>query len=296
MTRTLGVIVLAAGQGTRMKSALPKVLHRVCGVPMAGHILAAARELEPHRIAVVVGHGSDQVRTALAGEGITFVEQTELLGTADAVRRCREAMAGCDDVMVLNGDSPLIRPELLRELRDARSVSDPFAFVTCHVDDPGRLGRVLRDGNGLVERIVEAADYEGPAGPAEVNAGQYVFDAARLWAGIVQVPKSAKGEYYLTDMVAIAVSGWTPPATIETDAAEALGVDDRVKLAEAERIMRGRILERHMLAGVTIIDPATTYIDAAVQLETDVTVLPNSSLWGTATVATGCVIGPGTTL
>ena len=296
MARTLGVVILAAGQGTRMKSALPKVLHPVCGVPMVAHILAAARELAPASLAVVIGHGGKQVRDTLAAADVTFVQQTELLGTADAVRRCRDAMAGCEDVMVLNGDSPLIGAELLRALRDARSPADPFAFVTCQVSDPGRLGRVVRDGDGLVERIVEAADYEGPGGPAEVNAGQYVFDAARLWAGIIQVPKSAKGEYYLTDMVHIAVSTWTPPVTIDADPSEALGVDDRVKLAEAEQIMRAHILEQHMLEGVTIADPATTYIDANVRIESDVTILPGCALRGETRIATGCIVGPATSL
>lgn len=296
MTRTLGVIVLAAGRGTRMKSALPKVLHPICGVPMAAHVIASARQLEPARLVVVVGHGGDEVRAALGGEDILFVEQTELLGTADAVRRCRDAIGGCEDVMVLNGDSPLVGAELLQELREARAASAPLAFVTCRVAEPGRLGRVLRDSNGLVERIIEAADYEGPDGPAEINAGQYVFDAGRLWSGIIQVPRSANGEYYLTDMVAIAASSGIPPMTVTADPVEVLGVDDRVKLAEAARIMRGRILERHMLAGVTIIDPATTYIDAAVRIERDVTILPNTLMQGATRVASGCSIGPATSL
>ncbi len=296
MSRRLGVIVLAAGQGKRMKSALPKVLHPVCGVPMAGHILTAVRTLAPARIAVVVGHGGRQVREALQAEDLTFVDQTELLGTADAVKRCREAMAGCDDVMVLNGDSPLITAQLLAALRDARTPAAPFAFVSCRVTEPARLGRVLRDSNQQVAGIVEANDYDGPAGPAEINAGQYVFEATHLWSGIAQIPRSASGEYYLTDMVGRAASSGTPPLTLDGDPDEVLGVDDRVRLAQAEGIMRARILERHMLAGVTISDPAATYVDAAVSLEADVTLLPGCALNGRTSVAAGAVIGPGTTL
>lgn len=291
----LGVIVLAAGMGTRMKSALPKVLHPVCGLPMGSHVVAAARALGPARIAVVVGHQAELVRAQLGAPDITFVEQTELLGTADAVRRCEAALAGCERVMVLNGDCPLITPLLLHELDDALARSGAMAFVSCAVDDPGRLGRVVRDAAGAVQAVVEAADYQGPAGPAEINAGQYVFDAAWLWRTLPQVPVSPKGEYYLTHLVGAAAARW-PAATVTAPAADALGVDDRVKLAEAEGIMRARILERHMLAGVTVTDPATTYVDATVQIAQDVTILPGSHLQGTTAVEADAVIGPATIL
>lgn len=291
----LGVIVLAAGMGTRMKSTLPKVLHPVCGEPMAGHVIAAARELAPERLAVVVGHGAGMVRDQLAADDITFVEQAELLGTADAVRRCEAALAGCDRVMVLNGDCPLITSLLLHDLNDALERSGSIAFVSCHVEEPGRLGRVVRDASGTVTAVVEAADYDGPPGPAEINAGQYVFDASWLWRTLPQVPVSPRGERYLTHLIGAAAS-LRPAATVPAAAAEALGVDDRVKLAEAESLMRARILERHMLAGVTITDPANTYIDAAVKLAQDVTILPGSHLHGATSVESGAVIGPASTL
>jgi bifunctional UDP-N-acetylglucosamine pyrophosphorylase/glucosamine-1-phosphate N-acetyltransferase len=296
MSDSLGVIVLAAGQGTRMKSSLPKVLHPVCGEPMAVHVLRAARSLEPAKIAVVVGHGAAQVREALAAPDVTFVDQTELLGTADAVRRCRDAMAGCSSVMVLFGDAPLVTPELLHELRHARGTDGVVAFVSALVDDAGRLGRVQRGADGSPLKIVEAADYEGPDGPAEINAGHCIFDGNWLWTAIEQIPRSAKGEYYLTHLVAAAAEAGKPPRTVNASAAEALGADDRILLAEAERMMRKRILEAHMTAGVTIVDPATTYIDATVRISADVTILPNSYLHGTTSIATGTTIGPGTTL
>ncbi len=291
----LGVVVLAAGMGTRMNSSLHKVLHPVCGVPMAGHVVNAARGLTPGRLVVVTGHQSERVREQLAANDVTFVEQTELLGTADAVGRCRDALAGCDRVMVLNGDCPLITTALLRELRDTLHVSGTMAFVSCPVEDPGRLGRVVRHGDGSVRAVVEAADYTGPAGPAEINAGQYIFNAAWLWRTLPQVPRSAKGEYYLTHLVAAAAAEH-PAATVSADATEALGVDDRVKLAEAEGLMRARILEGWMLDGVTISDPATTYIDATVRLARDVTILPGCHLTGATAIETGAVIGPGSTL
>ncbi len=148
-----GVIVLAAGRGTRMKSALPKVLHPVCGRPMVSHIVRAALAVEPARVAVVVGFGGDQVRAALAAEPVEFVDQPEQLGTADAVARCRDSMAGCNQVMVLNGDSPLVTRDLLIRLLVARAGA-PLAFLSCRVEDPGNLGRVERDSDGNVGRVV----------------------------------------------------------------------------------------------------------------------------------------------
>jgi bifunctional UDP-N-acetylglucosamine pyrophosphorylase/glucosamine-1-phosphate N-acetyltransferase len=291
----LGVIVLAAGAGTRMKSRLHKVLHPVCGVPMGEHVIAVARELSPQVVAVVVGHQGEAVRAAFGAPDVTFVDQTELLGTGDAVRRCEEPLAGCDEVMVLNGDCPLITAELLRDLRAARG-ERPLAFVSCFVEEPGRLGRVLRDSDGEPSQVVEAADYEGPDGPGEINAGQYVFEADWLWRTLPQVPPSTKGEYYLTYLIEAAAAEGRPGATANAEAAEALGVDDRLKLSEAEAAMRRRILERHMLGGVTISDPMTTYIDAAVRIEPDVTLLPNTQLLGATVVAAGAVIGPGSML
>lgn len=291
----LGVIVLAAGMGTRMKSRLHKVLHPVCGVPMGQHVIDAAMGLNPDRLVVVIGHQADAVRAAFSAPGVDFVIQEELNGTGDAVLRCREALQDCEEILVLNGDCPLVTTELLAGLRDARIIR-PLSFVTCFVEDPGRLGRVMRDGEGDPIEIVEASDYTGPDGPAEINAGQYAFDAAWLWQNLPNVRVSDKGEYYLTHLVAAAAVSGTPGAAFIADAEEILGVDDRAKLAEAEAIMRRRVLHRHMLNGVTIQDPATTYIDASASIEADVTILPNSHILALSAVSAGAVIGPGTTL
>jgi len=292
---SLGVVVLAAGQGTRMKSALPKPLHPVCGVPMARHVINAARELSPERIVVVIGHQAERVQQALAAPDLAFVEQTELLGTGDAVRRCEQALAGCDRVLVLNGDEPLVTANTLRRLLEAGE-GRAMAFVTQHVPDAGALGRVVRDEQGNVRGIVQAAEYDGPDGAAEINWGEYVFDAAWLWENLPRVPLSPKGEYYLTALAGFAYEQGKPAATIPAADDEALGVDDRVKLAKAEQVMRWRILERHMREGVTIIDPASTYIDAGVQIAQDVTIYPNCYLQGETRIETNCVIGPATTL
>lgn len=291
----LGVIVLAAGAGTRMKSKTHKVLHPVCGRPMGLHVIEAARELQPAKIAVVVGHQREAVEAALAAPDITFVHQPTLDGTGGAVARCREAMADCDEIMVLNGDCPLITPATLKGLQEAGRQA-PLAFVSCIVESPGRLGRVIRDTNGHPERIVEAIDFESPDGPAEINAGQYVFKADWLWVTLSQVPLSPKGEYYLTYLIGAAAASRTPGATVTADPDEALGVDDRVKLAEAEAVMRRRLLETHMLNGVTIRDPATTWIDAGVTIGADSVVLPNTHILGASAIAEDCVIGPGSTL
>ena len=291
MNPNLAVIVLAAGQGRRMKSSLPKVLHEVCGLPMAAHTLAAARALEPACLIAVVGHGSEQVRLALAAPDVTFVEQTELLGTADAVRRCQEAVGDARRVLVLNGDEPLVTAETLRRLL-AASDGRSMGFITQHVAEGGALGRVVRNAAGVVRAIVQSADYAGPAGAAEINWGEYAFDGAWLWENLTAIEKSPKGEYYLTRLADFAFEQGTPAATIQAVPEEALGVDDRVKLALAERLMRERILNRHMLNGVTIADPASTYIDADVTIAQDVTILPNTTIARGSGISTGCRVGP----
>ena len=294
MNSDLAVIVLAAGQGTRMKSALPKVLHPVCGKAMVSHILDAARELQPRKLIVVVGYGAEEVEQRLAAPDVTFVLQAEQLGTAHAVMQCTEAAAGHGQVMVLNGDSPLVTGSTLARLLGARGTA-PMAFLSCTMDDPARLGRVVRDG-GVVAGIVEAGEYQGEPGPAEINAGQYVFNAGWLWEELPQVGRGPEGEYYFTALAARAHAARSPAQTANIDPDEFFGVDDRVRLAEAERLMRARILRGHMLNGVTVTDPATTYIDATVRIGQDVTILQNCWLTGDTEVATGSSIGPGTTL
>ncbi len=296
MIARLGVVVLAAGRGTRMKSALPKVVHPVAGKPMVCHILDAAAVLQPAAVAVVVGYAADKVREAVAGRAVTFVEQTELLGTADAVARCKDAMAGCDRVIVLNGDSPMITSALLERLSGGLD-SNAIALVGATIADPGGMGRIRRDPtSGHVRAVVEAADWDGRSGEWEINTGQYCFDGPWLWANISNVPLSPKGEKYLTALFAMAIEQGRTIAAIPGDLAEVLGVDDRLRLSEVEAQARRGILERHMLGGVTIIDPATTYIDADVELGEDVTIAPQTHITGRSVIAGGTSIGPGAVL
>lgn len=295
MSADLCVIVLAAGRGTRMKSALPKVLHPVAGLPMAAHVLREARELAPGRIIVVTGFEGAKVQDALRGPDIVFIEQAEQLGTGHAVKLCAEAARGFGEILVLNGDSPLVAAQTLRKMCEARGEA-PMGMLTCTVADVGAFGRVKRNASGAVEAIMEQAGGTGATGIAERNAGQYSFAAAWLWNRVGKLSKSSSGEYYLTELAAVAVAEGTPPIAVDGPADELMGFDDRVGLAEAERLMRARILRDHMLAGVTIADPATTYIDATVRIAPDVTILQSCWLSGATEVETGTTIGPGSTL
>ena len=284
--------MLAAGKGTRMKSRDPKVLHTVCGASMLEHVVAALSELQPRTIAVVVGHESERVRQHLVASPVVFVEQKELLGTADAVRRCESALDGCSEVLVVNGDSPLILPATLERLASAQAPA--MAFLAHAEEDRGGYGRVRRGANGAVQGIEERAD--GPGGQAERNAGQYWFRAEWLWQQMPLIPVSPKGEYYLTHLAEMAASQGTPAVTVDVDPEEVLGIDNRAMLARAEGVMRRRLLEQLMTSGVTVTDPATTYVEAGVRAGMDVRVLPGCHLERGTLIGEGSVIGPNTTL
>ena len=294
MSDRLGVIVLAAGKGTRMRSALPKVLHPIAGTPMVQYVIDAARALEPARIAVVVGHGAEEVCDALKAPDLQFVDQPEQLGTADAVGRCREALAGCDRILALTGDTPLIESGLLADLVAALTQA-PVTFATANVADATHLGRVRRDASGAVEAIIEAGEASSSEG-TEINAGQLGFEADWLWAHLDGVEPSATGERYHTKLPAAAYAEGRPAASVEADATTILGVDDRANLAQAETLMRRRLIAQHLEAGVTFTDADTVYVDRDVRLAADVRVEPNCYLYGTTSVAAGAVVGPGATL
>jgi bifunctional UDP-N-acetylglucosamine pyrophosphorylase/glucosamine-1-phosphate N-acetyltransferase len=287
-----GVIVLAAGKGTRMRSERPKVLHEVCGKSMVAHVVDAALAAGAGRIAVVVGHGADDVRAAL-GKHVEYVEQPGLLGTGDAVQRCAGTFRGESRVVVVNGDAPLVTARTLQPLFDAAPGVDVVLAVN-RVADTGAFGRVRRDDAGRVCDIMEADSGEG--GIVERNAGIYAFDGRWLWENLPAVGASATGERYLTTLAELAYRQGRRIETVEIDPEDAIGVDDRVRLAEAETIMRRRILERAMLAGVTVRDPASTYVDAAVELEPDVVIEPGSFLRGATRIGSGTVVGPNSTV
>jgi bifunctional UDP-N-acetylglucosamine pyrophosphorylase/glucosamine-1-phosphate N-acetyltransferase len=288
-------IVLAAGQGTRMRSRVPKVLHPLAGRSMLDHVLAslAAAGVE-HRV-VVTGSGADAVEAAL-GPDVPTVRQEPQLGTADAVRcGLSRIPSTVRHVFVTMGDVPLLPADLFqRLLREQAEGEASIALLSARVPDATGYGRVVRDASGAVTAIVEEKDAD-PATRAvdEVNVGTYCFEAAWLRANVGNVPASASGEYYLTDLVALATGGGRRVAVVEAPRHElTTGINDRVALSAAEQLLRGRIAEGHMRNGVTIVDPQTTYIDAAVEIGQDARIEPWTILSGATVIAQDAVIGP----
>jgi bifunctional UDP-N-acetylglucosamine pyrophosphorylase / glucosamine-1-phosphate N-acetyltransferase len=308
------VIVLAAGEGKRMKSALPKVLHPLLGRSLVGHVLAAAEPLAALDTVVVVGVGADRVAAHLAeiAPRAVPVLQAEQRGTGHAVRIALEATpaeppaAGvplpaeaAGTVIVLNGDLPLVRPETLTALLERHERDGNAAtLLTAEVADPTGLGRIVTGEKGL-ERIVEERDATpDERAIREINAGAYAFDAALLRDALSRLSTdNDQGEEYLTDVLAMLVAAGHPVGThLTADPDEALGINDRVQLAQLRAILRDRINEEWMRAGVTIIDPATTWVDVTVTLARDVVIEPGTQLCGGTSVAEGARVGPDTTL
>ena len=288
-------IVLAAGQGTRMRSQLPKVLHPLAGRPMIEHVLdsLAAAGIE-HRV-VVTGHGGKLVEAAL-GSTVATARQDPQLGTADAVRvGLGRVPRSVRHVIVTMGDVPLLPPDLIQRLLRERAEGEAtIALLSARVDDPSGYGRVVRGDDGAALRVIEDRDADASTlASNEVNAGTYCFDAEWLRATVGQVPASASGEYYLTELVALAAGSGRRVAVVVAPRAElTIGINDRVALAAAERLMRTEIAERHMRNGVTIVDPETTRIDAAVEIEADARIEPWTIISGSSVIGAQAVIGP----
>ena len=283
-TRPAAVIVLAAGEGTRMKSATPKVLHSIGGRSLVGHVVAACEQLDPDHLVVVVGHGRDAVTAHLADISTVAkpVVQEQQDGTGHAVRLALDALPDVHGtIVVVAGDTPLLSAGTLASLTAQHVDADNAATVlTAILDDPTGYGRVLRDDDSNVTAIVEHKDAdEAQRAVREVNSGMYAFDAVLLRQALGAITRdNVQGEEYLTDVLAIlGDAGHRIGAVIAEDRHEILGVNDRVQLAAAGAYLRDRIAEAWMRAGVTIIDPATTWIGVDVTLETDVTLLPQRS-------------------
>ena len=297
MVDRLAAVILAAGQGTRLKSSLPKVLHPVGGLPMISWTVDNARALGADPLVLVVGQGADAVR-ATVGDDVTYALQAERLGTGHATLQAAKVLGDHRDgaVLVLYGDMPLLRRETLERLVALHRERRPaITMLTVVSEDSMGFGRVVRGADGDVREIVE----EAVASPEvlairELNCGVYCFDAAWLWRRLPDVPVTQpKGEYYLTDMVGLAVAdGLSIEAVTIDDVAEVQGINTRVHLARSEQIMRGRINEALMLAGVSLIDPATTYVDASVRVGRDTVIYPNTTLQGDTVIGEGCAIGP----
>ncbi len=308
--RPLSAVVLAAGHGTRMHSDRPKPLHRLCGRPMILHVLDALAGLPIDRVVVVVGHRAEWVTKTLVehappGLAIEFVEQAEQRGTGDAMSVALTGLPDDDsgddgDVVVLPGDTPLLRPGTLAALVRAHRSSDAAAtLLTAVLDDPTGYGRVVRGRDDAVARVVEhgdATDEELEVG--EVNTSMYCFKRSVLAPSLRRLsPANAQGEYYLTDVVEVLYeAGHRVDSVVVEDTMEVAGVNDRAQLAVAEAELRDRINERWMRRGVTMWDPQTTYIDSEATLATDVVLLPGVILQGDCRVGEHAEIGPDTRL
>ncbi|WP_282938191.1 bifunctional UDP-N-acetylglucosamine diphosphorylase/glucosamine-1-phosphate N-acetyltransferase GlmU [Paenibacillus sp. RC67] len=289
-------IVLAAGQGKRMKSKLYKVLHPVCGKPMVGHVVTVLEQIETARTVVVVGHGAETVKAYL-GDRAEYALQEQQLGTGHAVLQAKDLLGNEDGLtVVLYGDTPLVTAESVQEMIRVHQEKGASATVmTALFDNPFGLGRIIRDSQGRVSRIVEQKDCDAEEREIkEINSGMYCFTNRKLFEALSKVTnQNAQQEYYLTDVIGILVNeGDIVEAYCTPDAMETLGVNDRVALSEAEQLMRARINRNHMLNGVTLIDAASTYIEADVQIGSDTVVLPGSVLKGSTVIGEDCVIGP----
>ncbi|MBM7663421.1 bifunctional UDP-N-acetylglucosamine pyrophosphorylase/glucosamine-1-phosphate N-acetyltransferase [Bacillus mesophilus] len=289
-------VVLAAGQGTRMKSKLYKVLHPVCGKSMVEHVIDQVSALELHKIVTIIGFGAELVKSTL-GDRSEYALQEEQLGTAHAVMQASPQLKQeKGTTLVICGDTPLITTETMEALLKHHEETNAKATIlTAHAEDPTGYGRIIRQSNGDVKRIVEHKDAsEEERTVKEINTGTYCFDNEALFQALDKVSNdNVQGEYYLPDVIEILKNEGETVSAFQTERfAETLGVNDRVALAQAEKTMRERINRQHMVNGVTIIDPSNTYISAETIIGSDTTILPGTTLLGKTEIGTDCIIGP----
>ena len=291
-------VVLAAGKGTRMKSRLPKVLHRVCGREMARLVVDAARDAGFDQTVVVFGRDSGALKQAL-GNRVSYVAQPEPLGTGHALLQARTALEEVDNVAVLHGDVPLIRSGTLRAMMQLHLETQAcITLLTATVDRADGLGRVVRDPSGHVSAVVEESSAnDATLAIAEVNGGMYCFRSSWLWPSLDALKPGPSGEMLLTDLISAAYRQGMVVSSLQAGhPQEVLGVNTRVQLAQAEAALRQQILEDWMLSGVTIPDPATAYVDLQARLGQDTLVLPNTHITGDSRIGIGCEIGPNTVI
>ena len=290
---SLDIVILAAGQGTRMRSALPKVLHPVAGKPMLGHVIDTARQLAPQSIQVVIGHGAEKVRERLAADDLSFVVQEQQLGTGHAVAQAQPHLSA-ERVLILYGDVPLIEPATLQRLLGQVNARQ-LGLLTVELADPTGYGRILRDGHGEVQAIVEHKDAsEAQRAIREGNTGILAVPGHCLgdWLGRLS-NSNAQGEYYLTDVIAMAVADGLRIATVQAaDEMEVLGANDRIQLAQLERHYQGRAARRLMAQGVTLIDPARFDLRGEASVGRDVLIDVNVILEGKVIIEDNVQIGP----
>ena len=304
MAMSLAGVVMAAGEGQRMRSRIPKPLHRVCGKEMVRFPVALLKEAGADRVVVVVSRENEVAIKAVLGDAVEYALQPQRDGTGGALACCAPLLQGqTERVLVIGADTPLVNAESVARLLDKHTAhAAQMTLLSAAVEGKSDLGRVIVE-NGRVIRIVEAADIAKELGKApfnklsadgpEVNAGVYCFESQWLWKAIENVPPSESGERYLTALAGLAAgNGVEALAVAATDPREALGVNDRIQLSAVEEVMRQRIRERWMLAGVTMTDPASVYIDAGVTIGMDTVILPNTMLLGQTSIGENCEVGP----
>lgn len=293
-------VILAAGKGTRMKSELPKVLHKVCGRPMLDYVIEALNNAGIENIVIVVGHRGDMVAENLPVT-VSTVNQHPQLGTAHALLQTKEKLEGFNgSVLVVGGDTPLITPSSLKNLLEYHeNIKAKATVLTADLAEPGNYGRVIRESTGKVLKIVEQRDAgQEELAVSEINTGIYTFSGEGLFDALLEIKNNnAQKEYYLTDLIEKYVKAGLPVAATKIkDPGEILGINDRCQLAEVESIMRRRILTDLMLSGVTVVDPKNTFVDRGVEIGQDTTILPFTIVEGKSYVGPNCTIGPGTHL
>ncbi|MDP5276945.1 bifunctional UDP-N-acetylglucosamine diphosphorylase/glucosamine-1-phosphate N-acetyltransferase GlmU [Chengkuizengella axinellae] len=289
-------IVLAAGKGTRMKSKKHKVLHPLCGKPMVGHVIDVLKGVDSSRIVTIIGHGGEEVRSYL-GDQVEYVLQEEQLGTGHAVMQAKPLLKDQEGITIVTyADAPLITPESLKKFIEAHKESQAAATIlTAELDNPYGYGRIVRGSQNEVTSIVEQKDCSPVEREIkEINTGTYCVDNKKLFNALDLVTNNnVQGEYYLTDIIRILKQqNEKIEGHILEDANESFGINDRVQLADAEKIMRGRILKEHMRNGVTIIDPSNTYVDSGVTIGMDTTLMPGTKISENAQIGSSCTIGP----
>lgn len=292
-------VILAAGMGTRMKSKTPKVLHKVMDKTMVQYSIDAARAAGVEEICIIVGHGAEEVQKTV-GSGVTYVEQKEQLGTGHAVRCAREFIGQKGQTLILCGDTPLIRAETLKNMISRhQEQNNGVTMLSTILENPDGYGRIIRDKNGEFVKNVEHKDAtQQERASKEVNSGMYLFDSAALYDSLEKITNdNAQGEYYLPDCLGIIRSeGGHVDAVITPDETEIMGVNSRVQLAEATRIMQQRINHHWMEQGVTILAPELTFIGSGVTIGRDVTIYPNSFIYGDVVLGEGTVVPPNTVI
>ena len=286
-------IILAAGQGTRIKSNIPKVLHKVCGKEMVNHVIDNMREAEIEDVNVIIGNGSELVKESTKDRNVSYSLQEEQLGTGHAVKCAKEFLQGKDGVVaVFTGDAPLTRVETIKKLVDEHiKKGNKATLLSAYVDDPTGYGRIIRDGEEVL-KIVEHKDCnEEELKINEMNAGMYCFDIKSLLSSLEELNNNnVQGEYYLTDVIGILKSKGEKVGALLTDYEDTLGVNSRAQLAEAERVLRKRINQFHLDNGVTLIDPNTTYIGVDAIIGKDTVIYPNNIIEGHTKIGEGCTI------